>query len=728
MDTSSFILSSNGANDLSSNNITSDNISVLSSLSVAGNNILSSLSTLNTNINNINSFAGSTASGLNITASTQINFNVSSYSLTNINASGLSVFTSGRTTFPFTYAGWYNISERLDNLVCVMQDTALPIITYDADNNTTLRIRQADFYSSQYPQKNYPKQIQFCDFFNKKVGYFNTSGLNILDVNGNYNNISSYFTQTGNSLLLCSNKTMIDAGGNLNVYEMTTYTTLGIITGTGGTWLNVADTLNSNTSNITTLSNSYNTVLSQLSTISGNVANIANIANYYSGLQSSLAVTNGVVSGSGLVLAFNLKEDRYDAQYPLYKRAPIPLSGESFNQLSLKYNGALAMDSSNNLTINTSGFLTPSYGDLGLLATPNGISSTSSSYVVVGRISQPMTCSSLLNVSGYTTLNNNTTINSSLNVSGYTTLNNKITCTSSLNVSGYTTLNNNTTVIGSLNVSGTFMVGTINATSQFVFAVSDGFSWLGTSYNVYDTHISLFKNGSANYSINRGTANSHLFGDTSGTAYLNLNGTNNYSNNPFIMASTLTVSGNTAMNSNLNVNASLTVSGNTVMNSNLNVNASLTVSGNTVMNSNLNVNANIYANNLSNKTPFLISVMNPGNINNTAYYRYDLDLRYYTTYINTSGVLTRIFKFMCWLQSGNHINQTGVFSLNYDINYSQVSGGYINALAYGFPSSNNMSMDQVTSNNLFLWKNTFNYMSIFCLYPADLQCLIIDYI
>ena len=68
MDTSSFILSSNGANDLSSNNITSDNISVLSSLSVAGNNILSSLSTLNTNINNINSFAGSTASGLNITA------------------------------------------------------------------------------------------------------------------------------------------------------------------------------------------------------------------------------------------------------------------------------------------------------------------------------------------------------------------------------------------------------------------------------------------------------------------------------------------------------------------------------------------------------------------------------------------------------------------------------------------------------------------------------------
>ena len=97
-------------------------------------------------------------------------------------------------------------------------------------------------------------------------------------------------------------------------------------------------------------------MLSQLSTISGNVANIANIANYYSSLQSSLAVTNGVVTGTGLVLAFQLKEDRYDAQYPLYKRAPIQANGESFNQLLLKYNGALALDASNNLTINTQRF------------------------------------------------------------------------------------------------------------------------------------------------------------------------------------------------------------------------------------------------------------------------------------------------------------------------------------------------------------------------------------
>jgi len=82
---------------------------------------------------------------------------------------------------------------------------------------------------------------------------------------------------------------------------MNSVTILGTVY-TGGTWLNVADTLNSNTSNITVLSNNYSTVLSQSTVTSGNVANIASIANYYSGLQWSLAVTNGVVSGSGWFL------------------------------------------------------------------------------------------------------------------------------------------------------------------------------------------------------------------------------------------------------------------------------------------------------------------------------------------------------------------------------------------------------------------------------------------
>ena len=51
------VLSSNGAIDLSCNNIISDNITAISSLTVSGVNILTSLSNLNINIDNINSFA-----------------------------------------------------------------------------------------------------------------------------------------------------------------------------------------------------------------------------------------------------------------------------------------------------------------------------------------------------------------------------------------------------------------------------------------------------------------------------------------------------------------------------------------------------------------------------------------------------------------------------------------------------------------------------------------------
>ena len=70
----SFSLSSNGIYDLTCNNITSDNISVLSALTVSGTNILSSLGNINSNLSNINSFIGSTSSSLNITGTTNINF------------------------------------------------------------------------------------------------------------------------------------------------------------------------------------------------------------------------------------------------------------------------------------------------------------------------------------------------------------------------------------------------------------------------------------------------------------------------------------------------------------------------------------------------------------------------------------------------------------------------------------------------------------------------------
>jgi hypothetical protein len=69
---------------------------------------------------------------------------------------------------------------------------------------------------------------------------------------------------------------------------------------------------------------------------------------------------------------------------------------------------------------------------------------------------------SSLNVSGLTTLSNNTTLLLALNVSGFTTLSNNTTLVLSLNVSGFTIFNNNTTLLSLLNVSG-FILGLVTS-------------------------------------------------------------------------------------------------------------------------------------------------------------------------------------------------------------------------------------------------------------------------
>ncbi len=80
-------LSSTGLNDIDANNITSDNISVISSLTVSGTNVLSSITDILSSINKANSFIGSTSSSLNITGPTNINFNVNNTLVTKNNQS-----------------------------------------------------------------------------------------------------------------------------------------------------------------------------------------------------------------------------------------------------------------------------------------------------------------------------------------------------------------------------------------------------------------------------------------------------------------------------------------------------------------------------------------------------------------------------------------------------------------------------------------------------------------
>ena len=145
-------LSSTGLNNIDANEFTSDNATVFSNLYVGGNTILNNattiLSSLNVSVslyvsglnvlqtfNDINGYIGASISGLNITSNSSINFNVGTQ-LTVINLSGLSVFHKALETFPYNYAGWYNVGDRLNNLYHVMADSPVNIINFDATHNT----------------------------------------------------------------------------------------------------------------------------------------------------------------------------------------------------------------------------------------------------------------------------------------------------------------------------------------------------------------------------------------------------------------------------------------------------------------------------------------------------------------------------------------------------------------------------------------------------------------
>ena len=84
---------------------------------------------------------------------------------------------------------------------------------------------------------------------------------------------------------------------------------------------------------------------------------------------------------------------------------------------------------------------------------------------------------------------------------------------------------------------------------------------------------------------------------------------------------------------------------------------------------------------------------------------------------------------MCWIKTGAH--NSGLYSLNYDIDYSFTTGlsnyNGLNALAYGYPYEN-YRLNKITPNGLFIWKVDFDYLTIFSINQINLQCIIIDYL
>ncbi len=122
--------------------------------------------------------------------------------------------------------------------------------------------------------------------------------------------------------------------------------------------------------------------------------------------------------------------------------------------------------------------------------------------------------------------------------------------------------------------------------------------------------------------------------------------------------------------------------------------------------------------------------------NSSSYYKYDLDLRQYTISNTTFPFISiRKFEFICSLASG--ANTAWSYSLNYDIDYSDINypstgaslAQYngLNVIGCGFPYPNT-KLNQIKSNGLFLWKNTFNYIIMFSKNQVNLHCVIRDYL
>ena len=129
------------------------------------------------------------------------------------------------------------------------------------------------------------------------------------------------------------------------------------------------------------------------------------------------------------------------------------------------------------------------------------------------------------------------------------------------------------------------------------------------------------------------------------------------------------------------------------------------------------------------------TVSTPCIIESANYYRYDIDLRLYTKSINPGPFTqTRKFQFMSWLATGAH--NSGFNSLNYCIDYSLINytgvGNLsvyngLNAMAYGYPY-NNYNLNKITPNNMFIWKNSFDYITFFATSQFDIEAIIIDFL
>jgi acyl-[acyl carrier protein]--UDP-N-acetylglucosamine O-acyltransferase len=418
-----------------------------------------------------------------------------------------------------------------------------------------------------------------------------------------------------------------------------------------------------------------------------------------------------------------------------------PGAGEGFNKLQLNYSNSLALDVSNNLGVNTVGFLTPTYGDLGLRANASG-----NSYVVVKTISQPMTCLSSLNVSGGSIFSNNvtvngilnvsgitifsnsnnvlnisgnttfynTTMNGFLNVSGFTTLSNNTTISSSLNISGFTILSNTTSIFGTLNISG--YTNLSNKTTLLSSLNVSGRTTIGTdTYNYSDSVVEMYKNfnirkipivaTSTSYDrvelkVGLGTGSSTLSMEEG----YDINLINSIGN---VALNCTNFTGQTAINLNAYQ---------TRVQNNLNVSNDLSVSNN------LSVQGKITCANLGQRVPMFFTTSRTFQLNGTNYSCYDIDLRLYTNSILLDGFNIRQFRIRTWVSSTD-FEHPNMYQNNYSVFMSDRNG--LSIFAHGGPYEN--FYFNVPVMDQFLYRNSFNIL-MYCSRQGSkkIYCIIED--
>jgi hypothetical protein len=362
--------------------------------------------------------------------------------------------------------------------------------------------------------------------------------------------------------------------------------------------------------------------------------------------------------------------------------------------------------------------------------------------------------------SGYTLFNNRTTFNSILNVSGFASLNNA-TILSSLNVSGFTTLSNNTTINGilnvssnsifnsvatmlsSLNVSGKTTIGVDPPSQYSVFKVHNNIGVEKNRINIYGTNTGDYSYISAgagisgcNITLEEGAFD--FGGVKAGAIALNsfntqVNGTLNVSgkvtfgqeptpisdsvfsiyNNLYVIKKAATLE-NKYIGDVIHLNAGTTANSYITIADNSNITIQSTNGSTRIYGKKLDLfgtdsisfNGKVTGY-ITTRSPVFFTTTGSVNINSKTYSSYNIDLNLYTKFMTLDGRKIRQFRVRSWHADGDfentddRINGCNIYMSDFNgLSIKSFSNPYIN-----------YELNQLNGVTPTFYRNTFDILS-----------------